>query len=105
MVKKLDRHHLIPRSRHRNKRLRRQYDLEEMRNLVAWLCRPCHKTVHAQIREKDLALEFHTIEALRAHPEIEAFVQWVRGQPAGKRITVRKASHRRDERIQRKRRR
>lgn len=63
----LDAHHLIPKSRggvH-----------------TAALHRICHRQVHALLTEAELARAFHTIEALRAHPELARFIRWVRGKP------------------------
>ena len=41
----------------------------------------CHRTIHATLSNKDLERGYHTAEALRAHPEIAKFVDWVRGKP------------------------
>ncbi|WP_119154804.1 HNH endonuclease signature motif containing protein [Caldimonas tepidiphila] len=62
-----DEHHLVPVS-------------EGGRDKVL-VHRICHRKIHATFSEKELAREFHTWEALRAHPEIAAFVRWVAGKP------------------------
>ena len=79
----LTRHHLIPRTLHRNKRTRRRYELAELRSRVIWLCRPCHNHVHDVLDEKSLEAACNTAEALRSHPEIAKFVAWIRSKPAG----------------------
>lgn len=84
----LTRHHLIPRTRHHNKRTRRESSREERETTVPF-CRACHKQVHALLSEKQLEREFDSVEKLAAHPEIAKFVAWVRKQPAGKHVTVR----------------
>ncbi|MDB5807374.1 MAG: restriction endonuclease [Betaproteobacteria bacterium] len=62
-----DEHHLVPRSqRGREKFL---------------VHRICHTKIHATISEKRLAAEYHTWEALRAHPQIAAFIAWVQKKP------------------------
>jgi 5-methylcytosine-specific restriction enzyme A len=45
------------------------------------LCVPCHQTLHKFFTNATLEAELHTVEALRAHPEIARFLQWVRKQP------------------------
>lgn len=47
----------------------------------AWLHRVCHKKIHAELREVALARAFATPEALRAHPAIRDFIDWVQRQP------------------------
>ena len=42
----------------------------------------CHNEIHATLSEAELARNFSTVEALRAHPRIAAFVAWVREAPA-----------------------
>jgi len=62
-----DEHHLVPKSqRGREKFL---------------VHRICHTKIHATLTEKQLAAQFHTWEALRAHPEIAAFIAWVQKKP------------------------
>ena len=41
----------------------------------------CHNEIHATLSEADLAREYCTIEALRAHPRLAAFVTWVAKRP------------------------
>jgi hypothetical protein len=53
----------------------------------------CHKEIHATLTETELARNFSTIEALRAHPRIAAFVAWVARRPPG--FTSRTAGPRR----------
>jgi hypothetical protein len=43
----------------------------------------CHKEIHAALSEAELAKGFATIEALRAHPRIGRFVEWVARRPPG----------------------
>jgi len=62
-----DAHHLVPKSkggRH-----------------TEYLHRICHRQLHALFTETELARHYHTVEALLAHPEVAAFVAWVRGKP------------------------
>lgn len=43
----------------------------------------CHRKIHSVWSERELKNHFHTIERIRAAPEIETFVRWVKGKPAG----------------------
>jgi len=65
----LDAHHLVPRSQGGRE---------------AFLVhRVCHRKIHATLTERELARDYRTWEALRAHPEIAAFVGWVARRPPG----------------------
>ncbi|MET4127271.1 HNH endonuclease [Roseovarius sp. MBR-6] len=37
----------------------------------------CHNEIHATLTETDLARNYDTIEALRAHPRLARFIDWV----------------------------
>lgn len=82
----LTRHHLIPQTRHKNRRNKRDFDRSEVKQRIALLCKPCHKHVHATLDNKQLEREFNTVEALAAHPEIARFVDWIAGRPDGTRV-------------------
>jgi hypothetical protein len=43
----------------------------------------CHKEIHATLTETELARRYHTIEALRGHPRLATFVDWVARRPPG----------------------
>ena len=62
-----DAHHLVPKSkggRH-----------------TEYLHRLCHRQIHALFTEAELARDYATVEALRAHPEMARFLAWVAGKP------------------------
>ena len=81
-VRHLTRHHLIPRTRHANRRNKRDFDRADVHRRIAWLCRPCHDHVHNVLGEKELEREYNTLEALRGHPDVARFVDWIAGRPA-----------------------
>lgn len=62
-----DAHHLVPKSRGGAQ--------------TAWLHRICHRQVHALFTEAELEREYHHVPALRAHPEMARFLDWVRRKP------------------------
>ncbi|MEL6112892.1 MAG: HNH endonuclease signature motif containing protein [Pseudomonadota bacterium] len=41
----------------------------------------CHRKIHAVFTETELARNYNTIEALRGHPQIAAFVKWLARKP------------------------
>ena len=41
----------------------------------------CHKEIHATLTEAELARDFATPAALRAHPRLARFIDWVRRRP------------------------
>lgn len=89
-VPRTQRHHLIPRTRHSNKRTQKAFEREEMTGRLVNLCPPCHKTVHATFTTKELEREYNTLAAIAEHPDIRKFVAWVRKQPAEADVRVRR---------------
>lgn len=86
----LTRHHLIPRTRHHNKRNKREFDRAIVKQVVG-ICRPCHSQIHALLSEKELEREWNTVGKLRAHPEVAKFARWIATKPRGFKATVRGA--------------
>ena len=43
----------------------------------------CHNEIHATLSETELAREYNTPEALRAHPRLAKFLRWVSKRPPG----------------------
>ena len=78
----LTRHHLIPRTRHANKRNKREFDRADVKQRIAWLCQPCHDHIHALFTEKTLERKFNTLDSLAKHPDVARFVGWIRNKPA-----------------------
>lgn len=87
----LTRHHLIPRTRHHNKRNKREFARAAVHAVVG-LCRSCHSQVHQVLTEKQLEREFNTLEKLCAHPGIVAFAEWIQTKPDGFRAVMRRSS-------------
>ena len=83
VVSALTRHHLIPRTRHPNKKNKRDFERADVKTRIAWVCRPCHNHIHALFTEKQLERGFNRLEDLRAHPDVARFVNWIRNKPDG----------------------
>ena len=72
-----DAHHWVPRSKGGRE--------------TAILHRICHRQVHALLTENELARDYASPQALLAHPEVAAFVAWVRTKPDDFRERTRKS--------------
>lgn len=79
----LTRHHLIPRTRHRNRRTRRTFDRRDMQCRLLWVCRACHNPIHDVLTEKALERHFNTRARLLTHPDVARFVRWIADKPPG----------------------
>ncbi len=86
----LTRHHLIPQSQHQRNRAKRQFERDDMQARIALLCRPCHSQVHAVLDNSQLVLAYHSMAALRGHPELAKFAAWLSNKPSGLKVTIRK---------------
>jgi hypothetical protein len=90
VVPRVTKHHLIPRTRHSNRRNKKLFDRTEIHRRVAWLCPPCHKQVHAVLTEKQLEREYNSVAKLAAHPDIAQFVAWIAKRPQLRRVRTRR---------------
>lgn len=50
---------------------------------VVLLHQICHNEIHATLSETELAREYSTVDALRAHPRLAKFIAWVAKRPPG----------------------
>ena len=41
----------------------------------------CHREIHASLTEAELARDYATVEALKAHPRLAKFIRWVAKRP------------------------
>lgn len=62
-------HHLVPRSKGGR--------------ATVPLHRICHRQLHALFSETELARDYSSLDALRAHPDVDRFVAWVARKPPG----------------------
>jgi 5-methylcytosine-specific restriction endonuclease McrA len=93
----LTRHHLIPRTRHHNKRNKREFERAVVRQVVG-ICRACHSQIHALLSEKELEREFNTVAKLKAHPGVAKFADWIATKPRGFKAAVQQTNDRRSAR-------
>jgi hypothetical protein len=93
---RLTRHHLLPRSRARKRKRRRKSRQELKRRKPARtvaLCGPCHRNVHVSIGNADLERGYDSLEALRDHPGVRRFTEWVKDKPHGASSGPSRADH------------
>src|ERR671914_1775651 len=84
---RLTRHHLLPRSQARKMKRRRKRRQELKRrdpDRTVALCGPCHRNVHVSIGNADLERGYDSVEALRDHPGVRRFTEWVKDKPHGR---------------------
>ena len=62
-------HHLVPKS------------LKGRETVV--LHRICHRKIHSLFTERELAKHYPSIDALKAHQDVQAFVRWVAKRDPG----------------------
>jgi hypothetical protein len=78
----INKHHLVPKT----------FSGRE----TIWLHRVCHNKIHSVFTERELLKTYHTVAQLRAHPEIDRFVSWLKNKdPEFKTSSARPRSRRR----------
>jgi 5-methylcytosine-specific restriction enzyme A len=75
-VGRVTRHHLKPRSHGGTS--------------TALLCPPCHRQLHALFTNHTLAEQLDSLESLKADPEVQSYLAWIRKQP-DRHVPVRKS--------------
>jgi len=46
-----------------------------------WICKKdCHKQIHEFITEKEMGMEYNTIDKLRGHPQVSKYLKWISKQ-------------------------
>jgi len=68
-ITQISKHHLIPRSRHHNKKVKHNFARTSLQQ-IASICEPCHNQIHAVFTEKELERNHYNLENIKSHPEI-----------------------------------
>ena len=76
-------HHLVPRAK------------DGRFGPKAKLCPTCHRQLHALFSEATLAKELHSIDLIRANPQMSEYLHWARRQKGPTSFRVRRAKDRR----------
>jgi len=85
-VSKISEHHLIPKSKSKNKKVRKMFSKEHIKKKIG-ICNLCHNNIHMVLTEKELAFEYNTLEKLREHPDMAKFIKWIENKPDGIKIS------------------
>ena len=64
---------------HRRKGFRRRYTRDDL-NVGIWICRQCHRGIHAIYDELTLAKQYYTLELVLADPALSSHFAWVARQ-------------------------
>ena len=65
-------HHLIPKSRIKNK----YKEIKEDPNNLLWICRSCHDQIHALFTNTELRDIYNTKESLLSNENMIKYIQW-----------------------------
>lgn len=79
-VTRLTAHHLIPRQKVKQKKANPGPTVD--------ICSACHRQIHNLFDNKRLAKELNSLEKLKAEPEMQKFLSWVKKQKPDKRVQV-----------------
>jgi 5-methylcytosine-specific restriction enzyme A len=61
---------------------------------TALLCIPCHKQIHALYTNEEIAARLTTLKDLREDEKLSRFIKWIRKQPSGKIMKIKKSNER-----------
>ena len=93
-IKETTAHHLIPKTRHKNKKNKKMFSRITVKENKIDLCRPCHDNIHANFTEKELERDYNTIEDLAIHPTIAKFTDWIQNKPNWTKVPNKRSNRR-----------
>lgn len=73
----LTEHHLIPKTRHTNKKTQSNFSREELNKTIT-LCSVCHSNLHARFSAKQLEKDLNTVDKILNNEEFYQYVKWRR---------------------------
>ena len=76
-IDKLTIHHLIPKSRIKNK----YKDIKDDPTNTLYVCRSCHDQIHSLFSESELRDLYFTKDLLLGNDEFRKFVEWKKNHP------------------------
>jgi hypothetical protein len=80
-VENITEHHLIPKTLHGNKKIKKIFSIQQLKNNKLLICESCHGKIHSTFTEKELAETYHTFRSILEHPEIKKFIDWIKNKP------------------------
>ena len=85
---KLTRHHVYPRTTHKMC-VKKGVAVEPELSRIMSVCRLCHDAIHRFFSNEQLALEYHTLEALLSDEKFYRFAHWNSKQSSGRQCKLR----------------
>ncbi|MGE7780158.1 HNH endonuclease [Peribacillus sp. NPDC097264] len=58
---------------------------------TAFLCKSCHKQIHALYSNRELAIRLYTVILLKDDEALKKYIKWIKKQPASKSVKTRKS--------------
>ena len=95
LVTRTSEHHLIPQMKIGSRKNRRRLKEGEIEDKTVTACLPCHGHVHTLFTEKELEIEYNTVEKIMQHPDMAKFVKWVSNKPDGIKVPIKRPSRKR----------
>ncbi|MGE7760142.1 HNH endonuclease [Peribacillus sp. NPDC097895] len=60
---------------------------------IAYLCKSCHKQIHALYSNRELAIRLYNVDLLKDDESLKKYVKWIKKQPATKAVKLRKSKN------------
>ncbi|MEW5551075.1 HNH endonuclease [Peribacillus frigoritolerans] len=58
---------------------------------IAYLCKSCHKQIHALYSNRELAIRLNTVLLLKVDEALKKYLKWIKKQPVTKAVRIRKS--------------
>lgn len=88
-ITEISKHHLIPRSRHHNKKVKRDFARTKLQQTIS-ICRACHEQIHTIFSEKELGRHYNQIDNMLSHPAMVKFAAWIKNKPLNFKLKVKR---------------
>ncbi|MCM3676020.1 HNH endonuclease [Peribacillus simplex] len=58
---------------------------------IAYLCKSCHKQIHALYSNREMAIRLNTVLLLKGDEALKKYLKWIKKQPVTRAIKIRKS--------------
>lgn len=58
---------------------------------IAYLCKPCHKQIHALYSNRELAIRLYNVVLLKDDEALKKYVKWIKKQPVTRAVKIKKS--------------
>ena len=73
-------HHFIPRTLHKSKYYKKNYESSYLSNHGVNLCKDCHKSIHRMFTNKELGKFYNTKQKLLSNKKFRNYLKWAKKQ-------------------------